>query len=123
MVDIASHIIDITGPMCVVLLGYMLFFLIVNNAIKWNLFATYQVWPELVFRFRDFTKKRSGTTSSVYYLFWFSLITTLIFAVVSVLYEIDLKHPAVIIMVLIFGIVLFPVIFYIFYLYSKEEYY
>jgi hypothetical protein len=94
-----------------------------NEAIEKSFFEFSTLWPEVIFRYRDFSKLKTGKTGKIYHIFClsgFSLLTIFIF---QFLKGVDVTHPVAKIMIGIFGIVILPMIAGLFYLFWKQKYY
>ena len=123
MIRIATFILDVLGPITVILYLYMFFYLLAKKAISFSQMLLYPFWPQLVFRFRDLTRKEKGKVSHIYFLFFGSLSTLAISVLAIFVPELkDMPIPAMVFVGL--GIFLFlPIVVYIFILMSKEKYY
>lgn len=108
---------------CFGTLIYMRLYLENNEAIEKSFFEFSTLWPEVVFRYRDFTKIKTGKIGKIYYIFCISGITLLILFVYQFLNSVDMSHPVAKIMLGVFGLVVFPLIGGLFYFFSKQKYY
>ena len=123
MITISTHILKIVGPATVFILIYMTHYLWAQKAITFWQLMFYPFWPQLVFRYRDLTKKKNGRISRIYYLF-FGCLITLILSIVAVTIT-EMKYMPIPAMVFV-GLAIFlfiPIVIYIFILLSKETYY
>lgn len=116
-------IIDWFGPITILLFLYMGFYLLYKKAFSYSQLFIFTFWPQLIFRYRDFTKAQSGKISKIYYLFYFC-ITLCILAIIGTLVpELkDMPIPAIAFVGLAVFLFL-PIVIYIFFLMSKENYY
>jgi len=123
MNELISQTIEIFGPATVFLLIFMVYYLRLNQAISFGQFIFPAFWPEIVFRFRDYTRKKKSKLKYLYNMFWFSVIS-LVFGIFSELLS-DIKEIPIPVLVFVFLIVFLflPMILYMLYLSSKEKYY
>jgi len=123
MIKILNIAIDFLGPITIIILFYMIYYLWAKKAISFSQLLFYAFWPQLVFRFRDFTKIENGKISKIYFLF-FGCLTALIISILTVTIpeSKDMPIPAIVFVGLALFLML-PIIIYIFVLMSREKYY
>ena len=123
MTEIINAIINISGPLLVGLVMFMAYYLLLNKAVTFSHFMVLVFWPEIIFRFRDFTKMKKGNVNPVYYLFCLNLLILSVGIALELLGEIkDIPAFALAIVGLI-ACLFFSMIFLIFFNLSKEKYY
>jgi len=123
MIKVATLILDILGPLTVILYLYMLYYLWAKKVVSFSHLLFYPFWPQLVFRFRDLSKKEKGKISNIYFLFFCSL-SALVFSIIVILIP-EMKDMPIPAMAFV-GLALFlglPIVLYILFLMSKEKYY
>lgn len=101
----------------------MRIFLAMNEAISTSVFEFSTLWPEVIFRYRDLTRLKNGKTGKIYYLFCIAGLSSLVLFLIQFSEVIDINHPVAKIMFGVFGLVMFPLIFGMFYYFSKKKYY
>jgi len=123
MIKLATLILDILGPITVFLYLYMLYYLWAKKVILFSQLLFYPFWPQLVFRFRDITKKEKGKISNIYFLFFCSLSALIVSVFLIFIPEMkDMPIPAMVFVGLALFLIL-PIVVNIFFLMSKEKYY
>ncbi len=123
MREILNETIGLVGPFTVCLLIFMTYYLWFNKAITFGQFIFPLFWPEIVFRFRDYTEKYNSKLKFLYYIFWLNVVL-LVVGISSELLR-DLKEipvPALVFILLVLFLFM-PMIAYVLYLSSKEKYY
>ena len=124
MINIAIIVLDIIGPCTVLLYLYILYYLWTKKVISLSQLPFDPLfWPQLIFKFRDLSKKETGKISCVYFAFLFSLsalIIALLFVVIPELMKMPV--PAMVFVGLALFLIL-PIVVYIFLLMSREKYY
>ena len=92
MIEILNHTIDFLGPVLIISILYMICYLWGQNAITFSEFFFLAFWPGLVFKFRDYTRKKNGKVSNIYYLFFYCLIAVIVSVIVVTVKEMS-KMP------------------------------
>lgn len=123
MQKILYHIIDWFGPITIAIFFYMGLYLLSKKAFPFSQLFIFTFWPQLIFRYRDFTKAQSGRISVIYYLFFFCITLCILAIIGTLIPELkDMPIPAIAFVGL--AVLLFlPIVIYIFFLMSKENYY
>jgi len=108
---------------CFISLIYMRIYLEKNEAIEDHSLNSVTLWPEVIFRYRDYSKLKTGKTGKIYYIFCLSGLSLLFLFVFQLLEGVDVTHPVAKIMFGVFGFVILPLIVGLFYFFSKQKYY
>ena len=118
---IIDHIVTISGFFTIASFIVMHLYLYSKRAAPFLVLNP--LWPVIIFKYRDYTKKNRGKPGIFYYLFLINIFILIPAIISEFLFEISDAHFLVLVLALLVLLPLFSIILYVVIGLSKDDFY